>query len=87
VHGGVLELQLIRVEQAEGPPVSGQQLPELLDCRALRTELGVSRATAEAIMRRLPVVTIERLRKTFVRRSDVAAYIDAHTYLKDQMPA
>ena len=42
-----------------------ERLPELLDCKALRGELGVSRAAAEAIMRRLPVVQVEGLRKTF----------------------
>ena len=61
-------------------------LPELLDCKALRAELGVSRAAAEAIMRRLPVVQIEDLRKVFVKRGDVAAYLDARTFTKDQVP-
>lgn len=46
-------------------------LPELLDCKALRAELGVTRAAAEAIMRHIPVVVIEDLRKTYVRRDDV----------------
>jgi hypothetical protein len=59
----------------------------LLDARALRTELGVSRAAAEAIMRRLPVVQIEDLRKTYVRRCDVAAYLQARTFEKDRVPA
>ena len=45
-----------------------EPLPELLDAKALRAELGVTRAAAEAIMRRLPVVQIEGLRKTYVRR-------------------
>jgi hypothetical protein len=35
------------------------RLPELLDVRHLAAELGVTRAAAEAIMRRLPVVQIE----------------------------
>jgi hypothetical protein len=64
-----------------------EPLPELLDVKALRTELGVSRAAAEAIMRRLPVVAIEGLRKTYVKRSDVAAYLDARTFEKDEVPA
>ena len=64
-----------------------ERLPELLDCRALRDELGVSRAAAEAIIRRLPVVQIEGLRKVFVRRSDVAAYLETRTFAKDQAPA
>ncbi len=63
------------------------RLPQLLDAKALQAELGVTRAAAEAIMRRLPVVQIEGLRKTFVRRSDVARLIEASTFSKDQVPA
>jgi hypothetical protein len=66
--------------------VAAEPLPELLDVKALRAELGVTRAAAEAIMRRLPVVQIEGLRKTYVRRSDVAAYLEARTFAKDQVP-
>jgi hypothetical protein len=64
-----------------------ERLPQLLDCKALREELGVSRAAAEAIMRRLPVVQIEGLRKTFVRRDDVRRYLEARTFEKDKVPA
>jgi hypothetical protein len=64
-----------------------EPLPLLLDCKALREELGVSRAAAEAIMRRLPVVAIEGLRKTYVRRSDVSRYLESRTFAKDQVPA
>ena len=60
-------------------------LPELLDARHLAAELGVTRAAAEAIMRHLQVVKIEGLRKTYVRRSDVAAYLEAHTFANDQV--
>ena len=60
-------------------------LPELLDVKALRAELGVSRAAVEAIMRRLPVVQIEGLRKVYVRRADVAAYLEARTFGKDRV--
>jgi hypothetical protein len=61
-------------------------LPELLDVKSLRVELGITRAAAEAIMRRLPIVQIEGLRKTYVRRSDVARYLEARTFAKDQVP-
>jgi len=61
------------------------RLPELLDCKALRAELGISRAAAEAIVRALPVVQFEGLRKTFVRRDDVARYIEARTLPKDRV--
>lgn len=54
-------------------------LPELVDCKALQIELGVTRATAEAVMRKVPKVVIPGLRKVFVRRADVAAYLDSHT--------
>lgn len=64
-----------------------QRLPELLDAKGLQRELAITRAAAEAIMRRLPVVQIEGLRKTYVRRSDVAAYLEAHTFSKNQVPA
>lgn len=56
-----------------------QRLPELLDAKALQAELGITRSAVEAIMRRLPTVQFQDLRKTYVRRSDVARYIDACT--------
>jgi hypothetical protein len=64
-----------------------QPLPQLLDCKQLRAELGISRAAAEAIMRRLDVVVIEDLRKNYVKRSDVLAYLEARTFSKDQVAA
>jgi hypothetical protein len=64
---------------------SAVPLPELLDCKALRGELGVSRAAAEAIIRAVPVVTIDGLRKVFVKRTDVAAYLETRTFAKDQV--
>ena len=63
------------------------RLPELLDAKKLAAELGVTRAAAEAIMRRLPTMQIEGLRKVYVRRSDVAAYLEARTFTKDEVPA
>ena len=67
--------------------VVNERLPELLDCKALRVELGVTRAAAEAIMRAVPTVVIDDLRKTYVRRDDVRRYLDARTFAKDQVPA
>jgi hypothetical protein len=64
-----------------------EPLPELLDAKALQAELGVTRATAEALMRKLPTVTIEGLRKVYVRRSDVARYLEQRTFAKDEVPA
>ncbi len=63
------------------------QLPELLDCKALRVELGVTRAAAEAIMRAVPTVVIDGLRKSYVRRDDVGRYLDSRTFAKDEVPA
>ena len=61
-------------------------LPELLDVRALRLELGVTRAAAEAIMRQVPAVVIPGLRKAYCRRSDVAALLERSTFGKEQVP-
>jgi hypothetical protein len=68
--------------------VSGkvERLPELLDAKRLQAELGVTRAAAEAVMRRLPTVQIEGLRKVYVRRPDVAQYLEERTFSKDQVP-
>jgi hypothetical protein len=57
-------------------------LPELLDAKALRAELGVTRAAAETIMRQLPLVEFEGLRKVYVRRPDVLAMIQKSTSVK-----
>ena len=63
-----------------------ERLPELLDAKRLQAELGVTRAAAEAIMRRLPTVQIEGLRKVYVRRGDVARYLDVRTFTNAQVP-
>lgn len=51
----------------------------LYDCARLAGELGVSRRAAEAIMRQLPKVKIEGLRKVYVVGSDVARYLGERT--------
>ena len=61
-------------------------LPELLDAKALRTELGVTRAAAEAIMRQVPTVLVPGLRKAYCRRADVAALLERSTFHKDEVP-
>jgi hypothetical protein len=73
------------VVAAQGARVS-EPLPELLDVKALRAELGVSRAAAEKIMQALPIVQIEGLRKVYVRRSDVARLLEESTFGKDELP-
>jgi len=64
-----------------------ERLPELLDAKGLRLELGVTRAAAEAIMRRLDVVQIEGLRKVYVRREDVRRYLDSRTFSNQEVPS
>ena len=64
-----------------------ERLPELLDAKGLQAELGVTRAVAEKLMRQMPVVTFPDVRKVYVRRSDVLAYVERRTFAKDQVPA
>lgn len=54
-------------------------LPELLDCRRLSEELGITRAAAERIMRMLPKQHIPGVRKVYVRREDVRRLLDENT--------
>jgi hypothetical protein len=77
VVDGVLEAP--RYRQASAP---SDALPRLLDCKHLREELGVTRAAAEAIMRQLPVIEPPGLRKVYVRRSDVARFLEDHLRFK-----
>jgi hypothetical protein len=62
-----------------------EPLPSLIDAKALQVELGITRAAAEAIMRQLPSVQFEDLRKVYVRREDVARLVEARTFQKDQV--
>jgi hypothetical protein len=61
-------------------------LPQLLDCKALQAELGITRAAAERIMEPLPEVRLPGLRKRYVRRPDVEQLLEQHTFKKDQVP-
>ena len=71
--------------QTENGEAVSDPLPQLLDAKTLQAELGVTRAAAEAIMRRLPIVSIEGLRKTYVRRADVHRYLDKRTFAKSEV--
>jgi hypothetical protein len=64
-----------------------EPLPELLDAKHLAAELGVTRAAAEAIMRQLPVIQFEGLRKVYVRRGDVRRLLEERTFTKDEVVA
>jgi hypothetical protein len=61
-----------------------EPLPELLDAKGVQTELGVTRAVAEKLMRKLPLIVFEDVRKVYVRRDDVAALVEASTVAKDR---
>jgi hypothetical protein len=74
----------VAVNRAETQPTT---LPQLLDCKGLQTELGVTRAAAEALMRCVPIVTIEGLRKVYVKRDDAARYLEEQTLTKDRVAA
>jgi hypothetical protein len=60
-----------------------QPLPELLDAKKLQAELGVTRAVAEKLMRRLPLVVFENVRKVYVRRDDVVRLVEKQTFRKE----
>lgn len=62
-----------------------EPLPALLDSKELQRELGISRAAAEAVMRKLPLVEFEDLRKVYVKREDVVAYLDRRTFTNDDV--
>lgn len=51
----------------------------LMDCAGIARELGVSRSTAEKIMRRIPKIEVEDVRKVYVRRAAVEAYLNERT--------
>lgn len=66
---------------AHADPVTGDvSLPELLDNARLRRELGVTKSAADTIMRALPKVEFEGLRKVYVKRADVAELIRNRTF-------
>ncbi len=51
-------------------------LPELLDNRRLREEMGITKAAAEKIIRACPVVRFPDLDKLYVKRADVLRLIE-----------
>jgi hypothetical protein len=61
-------------------------LPQLLDAKALRLELGITRAAAESIIRTLPVVQFDGLRKVYVCRDDVERLIAERTFPGSEVP-
>ncbi len=61
-------------------------LPQLLDAKSLRLELGITRAAAETIIRQLPVVQFADLREVYVRRDDVERLIAERTFTGSEVP-
>jgi hypothetical protein len=60
------------------------RLPELVDAKQVMAEMGVTKAAAEKIMAALDLVQFPGLRKNYVRRVDLIAYIEAHTLTREQ---
>jgi hypothetical protein len=54
-------------------------LPALIDCKTIQVELGVTRAAAEAMMRKLEKVEVDGLRKAYVKRVDLERLIREST--------
>ena len=63
-----------------------ESLPELLDCAGIMRETGMKKASAEKVMRQLPIVRFDGLDKVYVKRADMARLIEARTFTKDQVP-
>ena len=55
------------------------ELPKLVSCRQIQEELGVTRATAEAVMRQLEKIRFPGSRRVYVRRRDVDRLIEEST--------
>lgn len=60
-------------------PHCGRSTSELLDLAAIVSEYHVTRATAEKFMYQLPKVRPDGVRKVFVRRADLDAYLERST--------
>ena len=59
--------------------MSTTALPELMDARKIATELDIPVDAAYRIMEKLPKVRPDALKKVYVKRSDLAAYIAKST--------
>ena len=60
-------------------------LPQLLDRKGLAAETGLPRSAIDVIFRHCPVVSLPGHRKVYVRRADVSAYFDQHTFRGDRV--
>jgi len=53
---------------------------DLLDRSALRREFGITRSTIDHVLRNVPIISLPGSRKVLVRRADVEALLEEHTY-------
>ena len=64
-----------------------EALPRLLDRKGLAAETGLPRSAIDVIFRHCPVVALPGHRKAYVRRADVSAYFEQHTFRDDRIRA
>jgi hypothetical protein len=62
-----------------------ERLPEVMDNKLIREEMGVTKHAADKIMQQLQIVKIPGLDKTYVYRDDVLALVLTGTLSKDQV--
>lgn len=73
---------------ADGGTAMSDRLPEVMDVKKIQEEMGVTRSAAEKILRHSRSVFAppkDELDKVYAFRSDVEAYIERHTYSKNQV--
>jgi hypothetical protein len=63
---------------------SAIELPDVIDRQGLAA-LGFGRRAIDALYRALPVVALPGLRRVYLRRADVAAYLEQCTYADDRV--
>jgi hypothetical protein len=53
--------------------------------RADLESLGFGRRAVDALFRAIPVVSLPGVRRVYLRRQDVEAYLEQHTYTADEL--
>jgi hypothetical protein len=66
------------------PDTPPDPLPALIDRKGLEA-LGLGRRAVDAVVRACPVVAIPGVRRVYLRRADVAEFLDACTYRDDRV--
>jgi hypothetical protein len=75
----------VKPTRATAVAAVGDSLPQLLDRKGLAAETGLPRSAIDVIFRHCPVVALPGHRKVYVRRADVSAYFDQHTFRDDRV--